>query len=194
MLARKRWRSVGLLVEKATGEVGFAHASFEEFLAAVHVMEWDLDDILAFVSDRAGEPRWRATVMALVGRAPRAQEVGLIVEAIERPGLDFHGELNRRILLAGIAFQPARRPRATTDRLLRGAFVEIEAGDWPDSRSEILRFALDAIDDPTVGPAVEGRLAGWGAPGVGILGPPVRRPIGLGAGTGPGRHPPPRHA
>ena len=153
--------SIGLLVEKATGEIGFAHASFEEFLAAVHIMEWDLDDILAFVSDHAGEPRWRATVMALVGLAPRAQEVGLIVEAIEKPGLDVHGELNRHILLAGIAFQPARRPRATTDRLLRGAFVEIEAGHWPDSRSEILRFALDAIDDPTVGPAVEERLAGW---------------------------------
>lgn len=153
--------SVGLLVEKATGEVGFAHASFEEFLAAVHIIEWDLDNILAFVSARAGEPRWRATMMALVGLASRAQEVGLIVEAIEKPVLDVHGKLNRRVLLAGIAFQPAKRPRATVDRLLLDAFREIEAGDWPDSRVAILRFALDAIDDPTVGPAVEERLARW---------------------------------
>ena len=153
--------SIGLLVEKAAGEVGFSHASFEEFLAATHVMEWDLADIAAFVSDRAGEPRWRASIMVLAGLAARAQEVDLIVEAIENAELDILGELNRRVLLAGIAFQPARRSRSTTTRLLSNAFREIEAGDWPDNRYEILRAALDAVDDPTVGPAVEERLADW---------------------------------
>jgi hypothetical protein len=36
--------TVGLLAERASGEVGFAHAMFEEFLAAEHIQGWPSGD------------------------------------------------------------------------------------------------------------------------------------------------------
>ena len=78
----------GLIVEKAPGEVGFVHASFEEFLGAEHIGGWPFSDIEAFVSAHAGEGRWRNVITNLLGYIQRRDEFDRLVAIIETPDAD----------------------------------------------------------------------------------------------------------
>src|SRR5207237_5918959 len=51
--------TVGLLAERAPGEIGFAHAVFEEYLAAEYLYRLAYPDMIKFVCARSGDPLWR---------------------------------------------------------------------------------------------------------------------------------------
>jgi hypothetical protein len=57
--------TVGILAERAPGEIGFAHAVFEEYLAAEHVHSWAFPDMMEFVRARSGDPLWRKVSQTL---------------------------------------------------------------------------------------------------------------------------------
>ena len=75
--------TVGLLAERAPGEIGFAHAVFEEYLAAEHIHRWAFADMIDFVGARSGDPLWRNVISNLVSLQSRPAEVDSIVGAIE---------------------------------------------------------------------------------------------------------------
>ncbi len=81
----------GLVVEKAPGELGFVHASFEEYLGAEHVSGWPFDEIEVFVRSHAGQSRWRNVVANLLSRIPRRDEFDRLVALVEEA--DLAGEL-----------------------------------------------------------------------------------------------------
>jgi hypothetical protein len=80
--------TVGLLAERAPGEIGFAHAVFEEYLAAEHIHRWAFPDITAFVRERSGNPLWRNVISNLVSLLARPTEVESVVAAIETARAD----------------------------------------------------------------------------------------------------------
>lgn len=66
--------TVGLLAERAPGEIGFAHAVFEEFLAGEHIRSWPFSDIVSFVQSKSGQPLWRNVISSLVSLLDRPTE------------------------------------------------------------------------------------------------------------------------
>lgn len=153
--------TVGLIVEKAPEEVGFAHASLEELLSAVHIQSWRLPDLLAFAAAKAGEPRWRNVLRNLVALSVRASETDDIIGAIESAELDALGALSRRGLLADIAFSPSKIPPRTAQRLTQAAFDVIDGFGAETERSALMASCLNALSDPLLGAEVERRTRRW---------------------------------
>ncbi|MGE5501790.1 MAG: NACHT domain-containing protein, partial [Ignavibacteriales bacterium] len=153
--------TVGLLVEKAPGEVGFAHASLEEFLGALHIQSWPLQELLDFVSEKAGESRWRNVLRNLVAVNPRANEIEEIVARLEAADLDVLGDVNRRQLLAEVAFGPSTMRSNTARRLSREVFAVIEGSGFEAERTALARIALQGLSDATLGADVAARVERW---------------------------------
>jgi hypothetical protein len=156
--------TVGLLAERASGEVGFAHAMFEEFLAAEHIQGWPFSEIMSFVHDKSGEPLWRNVISNLVSLVDRPTEVQSLVATIEDARSEDAGRqraVSRDVLLADIAFGSSRKPPATTQRLIEGAFAIIERGDWLLVRREVLKSALTSMGDTPAPTPVDDRMAKW---------------------------------
>ena len=156
--------TVGLLAERAPGEVGFAHAAFEEFLAAEHMRSWPFAEVVSFVTGRSGEPLWRNVIANLTALLDRPTEVKDIVAAIEtaRDGDASRVSLiSRDVLLADIAFGPSRKPSATAQELISTAFNTIECGAWTLARREVLKSALTHLGDDSVATPVDVRMPRW---------------------------------
>nr|WP_304610488.1 NACHT domain-containing protein [Polymorphobacter megasporae] len=151
----------GMLVEKAPGEIGFAHASFEEFLSAEHLGGFPFDRICRFVGDEAGNPRWRNVIVNLLGMIPRRNEVDSLVASIEEAEVGPLGTAYRSGLLAEIGFLSAGRSPGTAQRLVQEAIRLVEIGDWMPAREDALRSALKGFGDPSLGAMVEERLPSW---------------------------------
>lgn len=152
----------GLIIEKAPGEVGFVHASFEEFLGAEHISSWPFDDIEAFVQTHAGEARWRNVIANLLGRIQRRNEINRLIEIIESPVADELARFQRQFLLDDIAAGAAvRTAPATAKRLVLATMHRVEAEDWLPARREALSSVLKGLADPALKADVERRLTQW---------------------------------
>ncbi|WP_178130376.1 NACHT domain-containing NTPase [Reyranella sp. CPCC 100927] len=156
--------TMGLLAERAPGEIGFAHAVFEEYLAAEHIHRLAFGEITAFVRDHSGSPLWRNVISNLIALLARPTEVESVVAAIEAAhaaDVSREGAVNREVLLADIAFNSSRKQPATTQRLIDRAFNIIERGDWLLARREVLKAALTTLGDGVSPASVEDCLAAW---------------------------------
>lgn len=151
----------GLIVEKAPGEVGFVHASFEEFLGAEHIGGWPFSEIEAFVRAHAGEGRWRNVITNLLGQIQRRDEFDRLVAIIEAPDTDELARFHRQVLLGDIAFGAAMRATATAKRLTLATMHRVESEDWLPARREALASVLKGLPDPTLKADVEQRLGRW---------------------------------
>lgn len=151
----------GLVVEKATGEVGFVHASFEEFLSAEHVGGWSFSEIEAFVSAYAGDGRWRNVITNLFGRIQRRDEFERLVAVIETLDSDELARFNCQALLGDIAFGAAMRAPTTARRLALATMDRVETEDWLPARREALASVLKGLPDPALKAEVEQRLGRW---------------------------------
>lgn len=151
----------GLIVEKAPGEIGFVHASFEEFLGAEHIGGWAFNEIEAFVRAQSGEGRWRNVISNLLGCIQRRDEFDRLVSIIEEPDADDLARFNRQYLLGDIAFGASMRATATVKRLALATMRRVETEDWLPARREALASVLKGLSDPTLKTEVEQRLGRW---------------------------------
>lgn len=151
----------GLIVEKGPGEVGFVHASFEEYLAAEHIAGWPFADTVEFVRDRSGDARWRNVLADLMAKLPRRDEFDSLVSVIEESSEDEIIALNRSGLLGEIAFTAVSRSPATTRRLAINTLVRVEDTDWAPERRDALRTVLRGINEPAFSAEIHRRLRGW---------------------------------
>lgn len=151
----------GLIVEKAPGEVGFVHASFEEYLGAEHIGGWPFLEIEAFVRTYAGDGRWRNVLANLLGRIQRRDEFERLVEIIEGTDCDELAQFHRQALLGDIAFSAAARAPVTARRLAHATMQRVESEDWLPARREALASVLQGLVDPTLKADIEKRLRRW---------------------------------
>jgi energy-coupling factor transporter ATP-binding protein EcfA2 len=156
--------TLGILAERAPGEVGFTHAVFEEYLAAEHLQGWAFSELKAFVHEKSGEPIWRNVISYLVSLQTRPNEVEALIEVIEvARAVESRREttMSRDVLLADIAFNASRKPPATAQRLINRAFDVIERGEWMLARREVLKAALFNMADAVSSAPVDDRLPRW---------------------------------
>lgn len=151
----------GLIVEKAPGEIGFVHASFEEFLSAEHIGDWPLPQIEEFVRAHAGEGRWRNVISSLLARMNRRNEFDCLVGIIEEYEPDELAYSHRQVLLGDIAFGAPARALSTSRRLALMTMRRVESEDWLPARREALASVLKGIPDPTIKAEIEQRLVRW---------------------------------
>ncbi|HXP74499.1 MAG TPA: NACHT domain-containing protein [Stellaceae bacterium] len=151
----------GLIVEKAPGEVGFVHASFEEFLGAEHVGGWPFREIEAFVRARSGDGRWRNVIANLLCRMQRRDEFDQLVAIIEEPEPDELLRFHKEALLGDVAFGAAYRSPTTAKRLALATIRRVETEDWLPARREALASVLKGLADPALKANVEQRLERW---------------------------------
>ncbi len=79
------WQRSGILVEQALGRYGFAHRALQDYLAASHVEEHELDDLLL---EHTAEERWREVVLIAIGLVPEKRAGRLLEAFLEREGDD----------------------------------------------------------------------------------------------------------
>lgn len=154
--------TIGLLVEKSPQEVGFVHASLEEYLASVHIYGWPIEDILKFVRLNASTIRWRSVFTDLIATTRRRSEAEKIVSVIDELEMDAVGAQQRRLLLADVAFGAAEINKATAQRLADRSIQIIEGAGWPGEQSGHLSAALEGIYNPTLGQQVSLYIDEWG--------------------------------
>ncbi|PXX46969.1 NACHT domain-containing protein [Undibacterium pigrum] len=151
----------GLIIEKAPGEVGFVHASFEEYLGAEYISGLPFEDIKNFVRTHAGESRWRNVITNLLGFIQRRDEFNQLIEIIEEPANDELLAIERQTLLGDIAFGTTMRSPDTNRRLAFAAMERVEIEDWLPARREALASVLKGLSDPMLKTDVEKRLRRW---------------------------------
>ncbi|MBI4772176.1 MAG: NACHT domain-containing protein, partial [Chloroflexi bacterium] len=97
----------GLLLERGSGQYGFIHLTFEEYLAAVALAgrgQQSVQPVVAALAAHAGDPTWREASLLTVGYLglvqQREQAAGAVVEGLLS---DAAGEPGEAIVLAGDA-------------------------------------------------------------------------------------------
>ncbi|EJU10119.1 hypothetical protein LH128_25573 [Sphingomonas sp. LH128] len=151
----------GLIIEKASQEIGFVHASFEEYLSAEHVSGWPFQDIERFVQERAGHPRWRNVIANLLRGMNRRDEFDRLVALIEQPEPDPLAAFHKHSILGEIAIGAGARSPATARRLVQETLRRVETNDWMPARRDALRSILSGVADPFFQDQLEERLQGW---------------------------------
>jgi len=94
LIAQIRERS-GILVERAIGQYAFAHRALHDYLAAAHVVENEMYELL---SEHADQEPWREVILIAVGLAPGDRARVLVDEL--RSGNDDDGT---GLVLAGLS-------------------------------------------------------------------------------------------
>src|SRR6185312_9693689 len=148
------------IVEKAPGEIGFVHASFEEFLSAEHVGSWPFSKIETFVRLHAGDAHWRNVIANLLGQLNRSDEFDRLVTIIEEPCPDELVHFHRQALLGEVAFV-AMRATKNVKRLALATMRCVETEDWLPARREALASVLKGLPDPALKPEIEHQLTRW---------------------------------
>jgi energy-coupling factor transporter ATP-binding protein EcfA2 len=151
----------GLIIEKAPAEVGFVHASFEEYLSAEHIGSWPFEQITSFLQAHAGEERWRNVITNLLSQLQRRDEIDRLVAIIKEPRKDEISQLSCKALLGDIAFAISTRARTTAQELALSTMERVESEDWTPGRREALNSVLKGVSDPTLQTEVAHRLAQW---------------------------------
>lgn len=154
--------TIGLLVEKSPDEIGFVHASLEEYMASIHIQGWPMQRILDFTRSKASTVRWRSVFGDLIATTRRRSEAEQIVTVINEHESDAVGALQRRLLLADVAFGGAEINRATALKLSERSLKIIASAGWPGERSAHLSSALEGIYNPMLGEEVSCCIAEWG--------------------------------
>ena len=151
----------GLVVERAPQELAFCHAAFREHLAGLELATWRLKDQVEFMSDHAGEPRWRGTILALLQSLKRKADVERILEAIRDEPEGDPDSIDRRLLLADGAFATASNSGPVARQAALDSLSRIESGTDVAEGLELLSLALDGPRAGPIGEAIRARLARW---------------------------------
>lgn len=153
--------TIGLLVEKGPSEIGFVHASLEEYLAAIHIQSWELDKLVSFIRSNATNARWRNVISNLISITQRPAEIDQLVQAIESTEADVLGESTRNLLLTDIAFAPSKMSPTTVTRIGLNSLSLIERPGAIGERTALLSSALNGTDHPILGPILLERVQTW---------------------------------
>lgn len=151
----------GLIVEKAAGEIGFVHASFEEYLCAEHIGGWPFARIEEFMGRHAGDGRWRNVLVNLLTGMQRRDEFDRLIAIIDQPQSDELLSFARTSLLYEIGVGSAVRAPATARRLALSAIDQVEFNDWLPARRDALATTLQGLSDPVLRGAAEEAIRRW---------------------------------
>ncbi len=152
----------GLLVKKASDNVGFLHLSLQEYLAARHLVQFQVQEKLAFVSANAVTLRWREPILYLLAMTQTEAETGQLVEAIERAQpRDIAERAARDALLADAAFADFAHDLGVVRRIAANCLSEVESTAWGARQQHLLAAAVEGLFSESVGSLCHDKLSEW---------------------------------
>ena len=154
-------RTVGLLVEKASGLCTFIHRAFQEHLCAVYINALELDEQLKLIGERAADPQWREVILGIAHLTSRPADVRRIVECINSVQGDLVATFQVETMLCEIATGPFQCPSSLCTELCNRFFEIVETGPWLPHRRALLRLLLAGVHAPKVKQMLRSRLKGW---------------------------------
>lgn len=111
----------GMLREPVVGRIDFVHRTFQEYLAAVEVVE---QDSIGMIIERAHEDEWREVVILAAGHARVGERVRLIEGLLERG--ERQSTLRHRLhLLAVACLETARQLPTDLVEVLQGTLQSL---------------------------------------------------------------------
>lgn len=153
--------AVGLLVERAPGEIGFFHRALQEYLAASHLSRLPLGEQGGVVEERCSDPQWREVILGTLHLTGRADDADRLVGRVRGQAFDEVERLYARSLLAEIAFGDFGCTAALAKAIAQEAFEQIEFGEWMPHRRDLLRHALEGLRSTRLREQVKARLRSW---------------------------------
>lgn len=152
----------GLLVNKATGNIGFLHLSLQEYLAARHLVQFQAQEKLAFVSANAVTLRWREPILYLLAMTQTEAETGQLVEAIERAQPRNTAErIARDALLADAAFADFSHDLCVVRRIAANCLSELESTAWGSRQQHLLAASVEGLFSESVRNLCHDKLSEW---------------------------------
>ncbi len=152
----------GLLVEVTPGEIGFLHRALLQYLAGYHLAGLPVSEQLNFVRSHKWDSEWHESILSLISRLQRRDDVAQIVKEIKTGATVTPDRFPCQLLLAEICFGDFDCPPALVNKLARDVFEEIENGPWLKHRERLLQSALDGLGAARpIRDTVYRRLKGW---------------------------------
>ena len=153
--------AVGILIEKSSGDIGFLHRSFQEFLAAKYLSNLPFEQQKEAVKERFENPQWHDVFLCLCHLNTRVGEVDDFVAIIESMELPTEMELARQGFLAEIAFGDLNCSAIIARKLAEETFDIIETGVHERTRERLVELALDGLESDILRSLVESRIRLW---------------------------------
>ena len=154
-------KTIGIIVEKSTTEVGFLHRTFQELLTAKYLSNLPFDQQKSLVGEHFGSSQWHEVFLCLCHLNTREGEVDDIVSIVEEIELPVEMESARQIFLAEIAFGDLHCSIDTAVRLAKKSFDIIEMGTHKQSRKQLVEHALNGLESDVLYPIVQSRVQRW---------------------------------
>jgi len=152
----------GLLIKKATGNIGFLHLSIQEFLAGRHLAQRPLAEKVAFIQAHAGETRWREPILYLLYLVPSEAEVGELIRAIEQaPAAEVHAANVRAALLTDAVFADLAHDIKVAREIAAKLFSEAELTAWGARQRHLLSSVADGLSSEAVAGLCRAKIAEW---------------------------------
>lgn len=153
----------GLIIEKAQDELGFVHASFEEYLCAEYLGRLPFQEVKDFVHENAKESRWRNVIVHLLSGLARRDEIEKLIEVIGtvENGEDEYSKHHRERLLDEAAVAIVSRAPQTARKLVKSTIARLEKDDWMPTRRSALASLLSYHADPSLSEAIVPRISQW---------------------------------
>jgi hypothetical protein len=152
----------GLLVNKASGNIGFLHLSLQEYLTARHLVQFQAQEKLAFITANAVTLRWREPILYLLAMTQTEAETGQLVEAIERAQpRDAAERAARDALLADTVFADFAHDLGIVRRIAAGCLSEVESTAWGARQRHLLAAAVEGLFSESVRSLCHDKLSEW---------------------------------
>jgi hypothetical protein len=154
--------SAGLLVKKAQGNIGFLHRSLQEYLVARKLEQLSLPAKVDFIKSHASLSDWSEPILYLLYLMTNEQEVGQLLEAIERaPAPDIASQSVRDALLTEVVFADFAHDLLTARRLAAKLFAETESFAWGARQRQLLAAVTDGLFSESVSAQCAQKLGEW---------------------------------
>jgi hypothetical protein len=154
--------SAGLLVKKAHDNIGFLHRSLQEYFVARKLLQLPFSEKLSFVRDHAPVAIWSEPILNLLFLVTIEQEVGQLLEAIERaPVTDAAGTAVRDALLTEAVFADFSHDLAAARRLADKLFRETELFAWGSREQQLLSAITDGLFSQSLSTKCAEKLQEW---------------------------------
>ncbi|MGA8576052.1 MAG: hypothetical protein WB609_10305 [Candidatus Cybelea sp.] len=151
---------LGVLVRQGTGELGFLHRSFQEFLTADFITHLPFEQQRMILERHSNDPAWREVLLLMIWLTRRPSEVEQLLSIVES-GARGINETAAWEMLAEVSFGGFQCPPKVARRLATLVVLRIERHQWLPHRQLLLEHVIAGLDSPTMRESVLSCLRRW---------------------------------
>ena len=161
LLVDRATHEIGLLIQRAEGQIGFIHASFREHLAARELSRRPIEDLRRIFAERFSSTHWHEIFLDLLHSLSRTDEVDSLLCLVKGFPPSALKEPHYHIFLAQAVFSGANCSASLATEIANNIFRIIEASAWMPLRHSLIEIVVGGLDSEMLCGPVEERLNRW---------------------------------